>query len=85
MEYLMCWTKEVVEWVKVKNLQCEVPQIRRYGVVTNEYIDTQCVMTGNGWKLVYDKATDNDTALAFLLNEEGCHKIYTGEATDGTG
>lgn len=79
MEYRMCWTKQVVEWVKVRNVQCEVPQIRRYGMVTDEYISTQCEATNDGWKLVYDKATDNETAIAFLLNEEGCHKVYTGE------
>jgi len=79
MEYRMCWTKQVVEWVKVRNVHCEVPQIRRYGMVTDEYISTQCEATNDGWKLVYDKATDNETAIAFLLNEEGCHKVYTGE------
>jgi hypothetical protein len=48
-------------------------------MVTDEYISTQREATNDGWKLVYDKATDNETAIAFLLNEEGCHKVYTGE------
>lgn len=76
MEYLLCWTKTAVEWVKVKNLQCEVPQLKTYGLISDESIGTMAKASEDGWKLVYDKAQDNETAQAFLLNEEGCSRVY---------
>lgn len=76
MEYLLCWTKTAVEWTKVKNLQCEVPQLKTFGLISDESIGTMAKVSEDGWKLVYDKAQDNETAQAFLLNEEGCCRVY---------
>lgn len=80
MEYLLCWTKTVVEWTKVKNLQCEVPQMKTYGLISDESIGTMAKVSEDGWQLVYDKAQDNETAQAFLLNEEGCSRVYEVKA-----